>query len=912
MTVTGSSGTGPAPGSDDAAASPVDATTAAGPTAQGAPVFSPPDLRSGRDHGRSNLAAERKAYLDKVTEDARKAAVIMRSFTQEQVDEIVWEMTRAALKNVSHLAAAAVAETHIGVFEDKVLKNYVATEFLYDYLKDKKSVGVISEDPARNLKLVADPIGVVLAIMPITNPTSTALFKTIVAAKTRNAMIVRPSSRAYNCAAEAVRIVVEVGMKAGLPEGAIQCLDMPTYADTHYLFGHDDVDMIWTTGGQKIVQAANASGKPTIGVSAGNAPVYLHESCDLPMAVVDILVSKTFDASVICPAEQTLVIDSSIYDAAIEGFTGMGARILTREESDRLMDVCFDRATGNIQMMAIGRSVQELAGRADIPVESHHKVLMCPVEQFDESDLLLHEKLFPVLAVLRADSVEHALELCDGVTEIAGLGHTSAVYSRDEAVIDAFAMKMRTGRILVNSPTAFGALGGIYTDLPPTFSLGCGTWGGSTTTDNVNYMNLLNIKQVSTRKNPPMWFRAPVDIYYNAHAIDNLRNLTAERCAIITSPGNVLRGNSELVKSRLPGAKAIDVFSAIGEEPTELDIEQAVRFLRDFNPDLIIAVGGGSVLDAAKVIRLLHENPGLDWRELALPFLDVRKRVADWPERRGSLKLVAIPTTSGTGSEVSPVAVLTDSRTGTKTTLVDYSLVPEIAIVDPQFVVSMPKQLTADTGIDALTHAVEALVSIYASPYTRALSVQSFLEIFQALPICYENPTDIAARTRVHNASTIAGLAFSNAFVGVGHALAHALGSVFDIPHGRACGVFLPHVIVYNSGLPKKTMPSPTSTSYVAPDAYAKAALVMGLCEGDDRNDFALARLAFHQAVCWLLDTVEIPRSIADMGIDEAKFRERMPDLVRIAFEDMSIRTNPRMPMLHEMEELFMQAWHGR
>jgi acetaldehyde dehydrogenase/alcohol dehydrogenase len=856
------------------------------------------------------LTDERRRYLDDTCAAAREAVGEMRSFSQAQVDAIVWEMTRAGLLNASHLARLAVEETHIGVFEDKVVKNYVATEFLYDYLRAKRTVGVIEEDPARNMKLVAEPIGVVLGIMPITNPTSTALFKTIVAAKTRNAMIVRPSSRAYRCAAESVRLVVEAGMRAGLPEGAIQCLDVPTKADTQYLFGHEDVDFIWTTGGQEIVTAANASGKPTIGVGPGNAPAYLHASCNLGMAVNDILLSKTFDASVICPAEQTLVIDDAIWDEALRRFANAGARILTDEEADRLLTVCFDRTTGHPNMLAIGRSVKELAGHAGIEVESWHKVFVAPVERFDRSNLLLHEKLFPVLAALRAPSVDEAIRMADGVASIAGLGHTSAVYSRDEGVIDRFSVEVRTGRILVNCPTAVGALGGMYTDLAPTYSLGCGTWGGSNTTDNVNVDNLLNIKRVAYRKNPPMWFRAPVDIYYNEHAIDNLRHLNARRAIIITSPGNVRRGTVGLLEERLSGVETCDSFTLSATEPNERDIIEGVQFLNEFKPGLIVAAGGGSVLDASKVMRLLYENPDVDWRDLALPFFDVRKRVAEYPERRGSLKLVAIPTTSGTGSEVSPVAVITDSATGRKVTLVDYSLVPEIAIVDPQLTTTMPKLLTADTGVDAMTHAVESLVSIFASPYTQALSLQAFYELYKFLPKAYRDPFDMEARSKVHNAATIAGLAFSNAFVGVGHALAHALGATFGVPHGRACGIFLPHVIDFNSGLPKKTMPAPGVGGYVAPQEYARAAIALGL--GGSRSAPEEARAAFRRVVCDTLDAVEIPVSIADLGISEQTYRERLPEMVLLAFEDMSGRANPRAAMVDELEELFEAAWVGR
>ncbi len=862
------------------------------------------------DSSAADLSDERRAQLDALVARSREAAAQFRELGQSEVDEIVWQMARAGLLAAYDLARMAIDETGIGLYEDKVLKHYTATEFLYDYLRGKKTVGVIDEDPARALKWVAEPIGSVLAIMPITNPTSTALFKTIVAAKTRNAMIVRPSSKALRCSQEAVRVVVEAAEAAGMPPGAIQCMDHPTHADTQYLFGHSGVDFIWTTGGQRIVEAANASGKPTIGVGPGNAPVYLHESADIEMAVLDVLMSKTFDASTICPAEQTMVVDRSIDEPVRAELQRMGARFLDHDEAERLADICFDSATGHLNFFAIGQPPSMLAGAAGIDIDPKTKVLVVPVEQFDLAELFLHEKLFPVLAYLVADDVDHALTLCEGVTEIAGLGHTSAVYARDERVVDEFSRRIRTGRILVNCPTAIGALGGMYTDLPPTYSLGCGTWGGSNTTANVNVDELLNIKQVSYRKHPPMWFRAPVDVYFNEHSIDNLRQVPAERVAIVTSAGNVARGNVELVTDRL-SAGAVDIYSDIGIEPTNEDAEKLVAFLRRFEPQAIVALGGGSVLDIAKAARIGYEHPEADWTDLALPFLDVRKRITEYPQRRpDALRLIAVPTTSGTGSEVSPAAVVTHAATGRKTTLVDYTLVPEMAIVDPTLAASMPASLTRDSGVDAVTHAIESLVSSFASPYTHALSLRALHDLFTTLPEVYRNGDDLAARTRVHNAATMAGLAFSNAFVGVGHALAHALGSTFPVSHGAACGVFLPHVIRYNgAAVPGKNLPSPTQTRWMAPETYAQAARALGLGSSREKPEEGLAR--FEETTIQLLEAVEQPRSLQDLGITEEQFRDARANMAQLAFEDPSIRTNPRAPTIAELEELLDQAWAG-
>ena len=858
----------------------------------------------------SDLPDERTTQLDAIVATAREAAVEFRKLDQSQVDRIVRAMATAGLRAAHDLAHLAVEETGFGVYEDKFLKHCTATEFLYDYLRDKKTVGVIREDPSRSLKWVAEPIGVVLAITPITNPTSTALFKTIVAAKTRNAMIVRASSKAERCSAEAVRIMIEAAEGAGMPAGAIQFLDAPTHADTHHLFRHPGIDLIWTTGGQRIVEAANASGKPTIGVGPGNAPVYLHESCDIEMAALDVLMSKTFDASTICPAEQAVVVDRSIAGRARAELERMGARFIDEAEADRLANVCFDGANGEPNFFAIGQSPQILAQAAEIDIEPHHKVLVVPVPKFGMTELFLHEKLFPVLAWIESDDVEHAITLCDGIIQIAGLGHTSAVYARDDAVVEAFSIGVRTGRILVNCPTSVGATGGMYTELPPTYSLGCGTWGGSNTTANVNVDELLNVKQVSYRKHPPMWFRAPVDIYFNAHSLDQLRSVPATRVAVVTSPGMVARGTIDEVTARV-GANAIDIFSSIGPEPTDVDLDRLVTFLDRFGPDLIVAVGGGSVLDLAKLARLRVEHSELDWRELALPFLDIRKRVAEFPERApGGIRIVAIPTTSGTGSEVSPAAVVTDTQTGRKTTIVDYSLVPDMAIVDPSLTLSMSPQLTADSGVDAIAHAVESLVSGFASPYTHAMSLRSVHDLTLALPEAYRDGANLDARTRVHNAATMAGLAFSNAFVGVGHSLAHALGAVFEIPHGRACGLVLPHVIRYNGAeVPGKNLPSPTQTRWVAPEQYAQAARALGL--GSSRENPREGLAHFEEAIIGVLDAVDQPRSLAACGVDEAAFREQRSRLAQLAFEDPSIRSNPRAPLVAELETLLDQTWAG-
>ena len=854
-----------------------------------------------------DLDGEQLERLDGFVARSRAAADMFRAIDdQAAVDRIVWALVVAGLEHAVELARLAMDEVGFGVFEDKVVKNYIATEFLYDYLRDKPSVGVIDEDAARGIRYVAEPVGVVLALTPITNPTSTILFKAIVAAKTRNAVIFRPSARAAGCAVRTVEILQAAGERAGLPRDALQVIPDPTLDVSQYLFHHPGVDFIWTTGGPKAVAAANAAGKPCLSVGAGNAPVYIHRSADVPMAVVDMLISKTFDSSLICPAEQTCIVDEAVWDECLAEMQRMGARLLADNEVDALAAVSFD-GDGHPELGVLGQSCVSLGGIAGFEADPEDKVLLAPLP----SDLealahhpLVHEKLMPVLGLVRSPSVEHALQAAETVLEMGGMGHTSAVYATDEAVVDAFAKAIRTGRVLVNAPTAVGALGGVYNAMTPTFSLGCGTWGGSVTTDNINYRNLLNVKAVSRRQTPPQWFRVPSDTYFNPGSLEQLRSIRSAQALIVTDADTEGRGVADEVRAHLGGA--VRLFSEIEPEPTEAQVRAGADVLEKLRPDLIVAVGGGSVLDAAKVMRLFHESPELALGELTLPFLDARKRVAHYPEIDHSLRLAAVPTTAGTGSEVSPAAVLTVGDR--KVTLVDYSLVPDVAIVEPRLTITMPPFMTADTGVDALTHALEAGVSIFASPYTDAFCMQALHLILDALPRAYADGSDLAARTAMSNAATLAGLAFSNAFVGVNHALAHAVGARFGIAHGRANAIFLPHVLRYNAALPRKFMPAPGYTTYVAPDKYAQMAWVHGLGGRSpaERRERLFARIDE------LLTTVGMPAGLAELGIDRGEFDAALPELADAAFADPSLRTNPRMPLIAELVALLEAGYSGR
>ncbi len=853
--------------------------------------------------------AERIAYLEGLVEQARVAAAVFTQYTQEDVDRIVKPMVLAGLEKAQYLAALAVEETRIGVLEDKAIKNMVATEFVYDYVKDKRTVGVIREFPERGLVEVAAPMGVILSLTPITNPTSTVLFKCIMAIKTRNAVIFSPHPNAWRCCYEAVQTMYAAAVRHGAPEGVFTCLESHDLQDNDYLMHHKDIALIDATGGPSVVRAAYSSGKPALGVGPGNTPVYLEKTADLDMAVVDIITSKTFDNGTICASEQTAVIDDAIYDAALRKFAELGAHICNEAETKLLGRTVIDPKTGSMQPLAVGQKAVDIARAAGLAVKPNTKLLIAPIQGVGRDHPLSAEKLCPVLAVYRARSVEEALRVCVDVNHAGGLGHTAVIFSANEKVIRSFGEVINAGRIIVNSPGSIGALGGIYNDMVPTFSFGCGTGGGNSTTDNVNIYHYLNIKRVARRTQAHMWLRIPKEIYFNMNAVENLRRFDSRSTMIITNAALEQIGHVDIVRRHLPANTQVHVSVIPDAEPEVAVILRGVEALNAHRPDQMIALGGGAVIDAAKIMKLKYESPRADLEELAAPFLDIRKRVVEYPtEKTNHVRLIALSTTSGTGSEVTPFAVLTDKARGRKVTLADYSLTPDVAIVDPQFVMSMPRGLTADTGIDCLTHALEAGVSIYASPYTDANAMQAIQLVFKYLPIAYEHPHDEEARSMMHNAACIAAIAFANASVGVNHALAHAFGARFGVAHGRANAVMLPHAIAFNASVPTKFMPSPNQRAYVADKKYASMADLLGL--GGATVEEKVKNLV--AAVEELLDRLAMPRSIAELGISKEEFERAMPELVKAAFDDPSWRSNPRMPLMSELAGLLWNAYQGR
>lgn len=855
------------------------------------------------------LSEERIAYLEDLVSQARSAAAVFSQYTQEDVDRTVKPMVLAGQRQAQYLARLAIEETKIGVLEDKAVKNMVATEFVYNYVRDKRTVGVIAEYPDRGIVEVAEPIGVIFSMTPITNPTSTVLFKCIMAIKTRNAVIFSPHPTAGRCCFEAVRIMYETAVAHGAPEGVFTCLENHTLDDNRYLMKHRDIGLIDATGGPGAVKAAYSSGKPALGVGAGNTPVYMEKSADLDMAVVDIITSKTFDNGTICASEQTVVIDDEIYDRTLAKFEALGCHICNEKETELLSRTLIDPTTGYMQPMAVGQKATRIARFVGLDVKPKTKLLITPIKGVGREYPLSAEKLFPVLSVYRAHSVDEALKTCVDVNHNGGLGHTAVIFSNNDQVIQKFGEVINAGRIIVNSPGSIGALGGVYNDMVPTFSFGCGTGGGNSTMDNVNVFHYLNIKRVARRTQAHMWFRVPNQIYFNMHSVENLGSFPSRSTLIVTNAALEQIGHVEVVKKYIPAGTPVRVLLIPDAEPDIKVVTHGAETLNLYNADQIIALGGGSVIDAAKIMKLKYEFPAADIEELATPFLDIRKRVVQYPTKKtNQARLIAISTTSGTGSEVTPFAVMTDREHGLKVTLADYSLTPDVAIVDPQFVMSMPRGLTADTGIDCLTHALEAGVSIFASPYTDSNAMQAVRMAFKYLPIAYEHPDDEEARTMMHNAACIAAIAFSNASVGVNHALSHAFGAKFHVPHGRANALMLPHVIAYNASVPTKFMPNPNQRAYTAHKKYAMMADLLHL-GGHTVEEKVLSLVT---AVEQLLDQLNVPRSIADLGISKEEFEAAIPDLAKIAFDDPSWRSNPRMPLVSELVELFWAAYKGR
>jgi len=848
---------------------------------------------------------------DELVGQAREAAAIFTQYGQEETDRIVYAAAKAGARRRVELARMAAEETGMGVMEDKVIKNLFATEYVYDDIRNVKTVGLVSDCPRTGLMEYAEPLGVVLGVIPVTNPTSTAMFKSLLSLKTRNAIVISPSPNAARCTVEAARTMYEAALSAGAPEYCIRWVEQPSREITQALMKHPKVSLILATGGMGLVQAAYSSGTPAIGVGPGNVPVYIHRSADLKRAVNDILMSKTFDNGMICASEQSLVVDQQIEQALVERLVSQGAYFLAPEEIARVAAVAIDSERDCMSPRVVGQSAQRIAELAGIRVPEDTRVLIARLGGVGPVYPLSREKLCPILGFYTVRTVAEGVNLSSDLMHYGGLGHTAAIFSEDPHAVEEFSETINAGRILVNSPSAHGAIGGIYNRIHPSLTLGCGAGGKNVTTDNVTVSHLLNLKRVSRRMVNMRWFRVPPRIYFEPGALDEffreeITHFGARRAMIVCSGSAVRLGTAARVEAYLRQAGiATAVFSDVTPDPTIDGIEQGARAMRKFQPDLIVALGGGSPIDAAKAMWLFYEHPDVSFDDLKLRFMDVRKRVVPFPPLGKKAMFIAIPTTSGTGAEVTAFSVVTDERTGVKYPLADYALTPDVAIVDPNLTLSTPPSVTADTGMDVLAHALESYVSVMASDYTDPLALRAIQLVFQYLPLAYKDGASALAREKVHNASTIAGMAFTNAMLGVNHCLAHILGATFGIPHGRANALVMIPVIRFNAAPPKKFVSYPKYEFPQARERYAEIAKALGL----DASTPEKGCESLMEAVAGLKAKLDIPPTIREAGVARPDFEAKVRHLAEVAFDDQCVGTNPSYPLVDDLVRVLWEAY---
>ena len=854
--------------------------------------------------------------LDNLIDRVHVAQSRYATFSEEKVDAIFKAAAIAANKARIDLAEMAVNETKMGVMEDKVIKNHFASEYIYNKHKNTKTCGIISEDKINGIKIVAEPLGVLAGIVPTTNPTSTAIFKALICLKTRNGIIFSPHPKAKKCTIEAAKIVLEAAVKAGAPKDIIAWIDEPTIELSGALMSHPKVQGILATGGPSMVKAAYTSGKPALGVGAGNTPAVIDETADIALAISSIMLSKTFDNGMICASEQSVVVVKDIYEAVKKEFQYRGAYILNEKEADLLSKIIL--TPKGVNAAIVGQSACHIAELAGITVSSDTKILLTEQEDFSADNPYAYEKLSPILTMYKAENFEKATDIALALVHLGGLGHTSALYTdeRKNERIDFFARKMPTGRILINTPSSQGGIGDLYNfRLEPSLTLGCGSWGGNSVSENIGVKHLLNYKTVAERRENMLWFKVPPKIYFKRGATDlALREFKGKKRAFIVTDRFLFDSGAVRVVTDVLEQIGVDfeIFFDILPDPTRQMLDEALKMVNTYQPDLIVALGGGSPMDAAKMLWLLYEQPETDFEDIAMRFMDIRKRICTLPELGKKAQLVCIPTTSGTGSEVTPFTVITDEKTGTKYPLADYALTPSMAIVDANFVDSMPKSLTAAGGIDALVHAIEAYVSVMATNYTNSLALEAIKQIFRYLPSAYKNgASDPKAREKMHNAATIAGMAFANAFLGVCHSMAHKLGAMYHIPHGIANALLISQVITFNANdKPRRQTAFP---QYEVPEAkkrYAQIAHVLYLADEKTSEDERVKLLI--KAIETLKRDIEIPSSIKEYGVDEKVFKANLDELARLAFDDQCTGANPIYPSIDEIKQIYLNAFEGK
>lgn len=864
---------------------------------------------------------EKTAIVDSVEslleriEQVRAAQREFSSFSQEKVDKIFLAAASAANKMRIPLAKQAVEETGMGVVEDKVIKNHYAAEYIYNAYKDTKTCDLIEEDKAFGIQKIAEPIGVVAAVIPTTNPTSTAIFKALICLKTRNGIIISPHPRAKNCTIAAAKVVLEAAVKAGAPEGIISWIDVPSLDMTNTLM--KSADIILATGGPGMVKAAYSSGKPAVGVGAGNTPAIIDDTADISLAVSSIIHSKTFDNGMICASEQSVIILDKVYNAVKKEFKARGCYILNEEECEKVRKTIL--INGALNAKIVGQKAHTIAALAGVTVPEDTKIIIGEVESVSLDEEFAHEKLSPVLAMYRAKDFSDALEKAAQLVADGGYGHTSSLYvnaASEHDKINKFAAKMKTCRILVNTPSSHGGIGDLYNfKLAPSLTLGCGSWGGNSVSENVGVKHLLNIKTVAERRENMLWLRLPEKVYHKKGclpvALDELKAVMGKkRCFIVTDEFLFKNGYTKCITDKLDQMGiAHTTFFNVLPDPTLGCAREGAEAMRAFEPDCIIALGGGSAMDAGKIMWVLYEHPEADFMDMAMRFVDIRKRVYTFPKMGEKAYFIAVPTSAGTGSEVTPFAVITDETTGIKYPLADYELLPKMAVIDADLMMNMPKGLTSASGIDAMTHALEAYASMLATPYTDGQALVALKLIFENLPAAYDKgAADAKARENMADASTMAGIAFANAFLGVCHSMAHKLGAFHHLPHGVANALLITEVMKFNASENPKKMG--TFSQYAYPHTlarYAEIASFLGLGGKNDEEKFN----NLLKAVDELKAKVGIKNTIADYGIDEKNFLDRLDEMVEQAFDDQCTGANPRYPLMSEIKEMYLTAYYG-
>ncbi len=853
--------------------------------------------------------------LQNLITNVKKAQKEFAKFSQEQVDKIFLSAAMAANKDRIPLAKMAVEETGMGVIEDKVIKNNYAAEYIYNQYKDVKTCGVIEEDESYGIKKIAEPIGLIAAVIPTTNPTSTAIFKTLISLKTRNGIIISPHPRAKKSTIEAAKIVLEAAVEAGAPEGIIGWIDVPSLEFTNTLM--QTADTILATGGPGMVKSAYSSGKPALGVGAGNTPAIIDESADIILAVNSIIHSKTFDNGMICASEQSVIALDSVYDKVRAEFEKRGCYFLNAEETEKVRKTIIIKGALNAKI--VGQKAHTIAKLADVEVPENAKILIGEVESVELSEEFAHEKLSPVLAMYRAKDFDDAVEKAVHLIEDGGLGHTSSLYINtiaEKEKMEKFYSNMKTCRVLINTPSSQGGIGDLYNfKLAPSLTLGCGSWGGNSVSENVGIKHLLNIKTVAERRENMLWFRAPEKVYIKRGclpvALEELKNVMGKKKVfIVTDTFLFENGYTKVVTDKLDEMGiAHTTFSNVAPDPTLACAIEGTKAMNSFKPDCIIAIGGGSAMDAAKIMWVMYEHPEVDFMDMAMRFMDIRKRVYTFPKMGEKAYFIAVPTSAGTGSEVTPFAVITDEKTGTKYPLADYELLPKMAIVDANMMMNAPKGLTSASGIDAVTHALEAIASMMATEYTDALAIESLKNIFKYLPRAYDNgANDPEAREKMANAATMAGMAFANAFLGVCHSMAHKLGAFHHLPHGVANALMINIVLRFNSAeVPVKMGTFPQYDHPHTLERYAKVSRALGF--GGNTDEEALENLI--KAIEELKEKIGIKKTIKDYGVDEKDFLDRLDEMTEQAFDDQCTGANPRLPLMSEIKDMYLEAYYG-